>query len=166
MFILVRTDPDAPKHQASASCCCRWTSPGVTVRPIRMINGEAPFNATFFDNATATKDDLIGELNRGWTVGKRLLQHERSGMGELMMGGTGGIVEEGLVEEAKSFLGDSGGRIADPVWRYKVAVHQMNRHAYRLAQRRAVRRPKVARRVRFPQSSSSMAANCSSSSTT
>ncbi|MDE0063254.1 MAG: acyl-CoA dehydrogenase family protein [Gammaproteobacteria bacterium] len=138
MFILVRTDPNAPKHQGISFLLLPMDQPGITVRPIRMINGEAPFNATFFDNAVAAKDDLIGELNKGWTVGKRLLQHERSGMGELMMGSTGGVVEERLVDEARSALGHDGGRIADPVWRSRVAAHEMNRHAYRLAQRRAV----------------------------
>ena len=49
MFILVRTDPDAPKHQGISFLLLPMDQPGVTVRPIRMINGEAPFNATFFD---------------------------------------------------------------------------------------------------------------------
>ncbi|MDE0064793.1 MAG: hypothetical protein OXU72_18655, partial [Gammaproteobacteria bacterium] len=51
---------------------------------------------------------------------------------------TGEVVEERLVDEARSALGHDGGRIADPVWRSRVAAHEMNRHAYRLAQRRAV----------------------------
>ena len=142
MFILVRTDPDAPKHRGISFLLLPMDQPGVTVEPIRMINGESPFNATFFDGAIAAKDDLIGELNQGWTVGKRLLQHERSGLAELVTGASGGIAEEGLVEEAKSCLGDDGGRIADPVWRSRVGAHQMNRHAYRLTQRRAVEESK------------------------
>ena len=138
MFILVRTDPDAPKHQGISFLLLPMDQPGVTVKPIRLISGQSPFNATFFDNAVAARDDLIGELNKGWTVGKRLLQHERSGMEELVTGGAGGLAEEGLVEEAKRCLGDDGGRIADPAWRASVADHEMNRRAFRLTQRRAV----------------------------
>ncbi len=138
MFILVRTDPDAPKHQGISFLLLPMDQPGITVKPIRMINGEAPFNATFFDDAIAAKDDLIGELNQGWTVGKRLLQHERSGLSQLVSGGSGETVEDRLVEEAKSSLGIDDGRIADPVWRSTVTAHEMNRHAFRLAQRRAV----------------------------
>ena len=138
MFILVRTDPDAPKHQGISFLLLPMDQPGVTVKPIRLINGESRFNATFFDNAIAAKEDLIGELNQGWTVGKRLLQHERSGLAELVSGGSGGIAEEGLMEEAKSCLGEDGGRIADPAWRSEVAAHEMNRHAFRLTQQRAV----------------------------
>ena len=52
--------------------------PGVTVKPIKLISGSSPFCETFFDNAVAKREDLIGELNKGWTVGKRLLQYERN----------------------------------------------------------------------------------------
>ena len=138
MFILVRTDPDAPKHQGISFLLLPMDQPGVTVKPIRLISGASPFNSTFFDNAIAAKEDLIGELNKGWTVGKRLLQHERSGMEALVMGGAGGSEEDGLPDEAKSCLGEERGRIADPAWRSTVATHEMNRHAFRLTQKRTV----------------------------
>ena len=88
MFALVRTDPDAPKHEGISFVLLDMDQPGVTVKPIRTIGGNSPFNEVFFDDAIAQKEDLIGELNHGWTVGKRLLQHERSGQGGL--GGVGG----------------------------------------------------------------------------
>ena len=138
MFILVRTDPEAPKHQGISFMLLPMDQPGVTVRPIRLISGESPFNATFFDNARAAKEDLVGELNKGWTVGKRLLQHERSGMEALIMGSAGGDAESGLVEEARQCVGETDGRIADPSWRNTVATYEMNRRAFRLTQRRAV----------------------------
>ena len=75
MFCLVRTDPDAPKHEGISFVLLPMDQPGVEVRPIRMISGESPFNETFFSDAIAQKEDLVGELNKGWTVGKRLLQH-------------------------------------------------------------------------------------------
>ncbi len=138
MFILVRTDPDAPKHEGISFLLLPMDQPGVTVKPIRMISGESPFNETFFDNAIASKDDLVGELNKGWTVGKRLLQHERSGMESLARGGSGED-EQHLARVAAELLGrDAAGRVADPALRARVARYEMNAAVFRLAQRRAV----------------------------
>lgn len=78
MFALVRTDPDAPKHEGISFVLLSMDQPGVTVKPIKLISGSSPFCETFFDNAVAKREDLIGELNQGWTVGKRLLQYERN----------------------------------------------------------------------------------------
>ena len=137
MFILVRTDPDAPKHDGISFMLLPMEQPGVRVKPIRLISGESPFNEVFFDNAIAAKDDLVGELNKGWTVGKRLLQHERSGMQALVRGGAG-EAEAGLVEAARAALGERDGKLADPACRNQVLTHEMNHHAFRLTQRRAV----------------------------
>ena len=138
MFILVRTDHQAPKHQGISFLLLPMDQPGVTVKPIRLLSGESPFNATFLDNAVAAPDDLVGELNNGWTVGKRLLQHERAGMEALVMGSAGGFDLGALAEEARQSLGDDGGRIADPAWRSRVTGYEMDRHAFRLTQQRAV----------------------------
>jgi alkylation response protein AidB-like acyl-CoA dehydrogenase len=136
MFILVRTDPAAPKHDGISFMLLPMDQPGVTVKPIRLISGESPFNETFFDNAIASKDDLVGELNRGWTVGKRLLQHERSGMEALVAGSA--AAETGLVAEARARVGATGQRIADLDLRRQILEYEMNNHAFRLTQRRAV----------------------------
>lgn len=80
MFCLVRTDPGAPKHEGISMVLLDMNQPGVTTRLITLISGETLFCETFFDNVIAHKDDLVGALNRGWSIGKRLLQHERSGM--------------------------------------------------------------------------------------
>jgi alkylation response protein AidB-like acyl-CoA dehydrogenase len=137
MFCLVRTDPDAPKHDGISFVLLPMDQPGVTVRGIRMISGESPFNETFFDNAIAKKEDLVGELNKGWTVGKRLLQHERSGMESLVSGGAGAD-ELSLVGEARRCIGEANGRIADPGLRGELLSYAIDDHAFRLAQRRAV----------------------------
>ncbi len=137
MFILVRTDPDVPKHEGISFMLLPMDQPGVEVRPIRLISGESPFNETFFTDAVASKDDLVGELNKGWTVGKRLLQHERSGMESLVSGGAKGA-EMSLLGEARRCLGDADGAIADPVWRSQILRYEMDNTAFRLAQRRAV----------------------------
>ena len=89
MFCLVRTDADAPKQKGISFVLLPMDQPGITIKPIRLLSGESPFNQVFLDNAVARKDDLVGRLNDGWTVGKRLLQHERSGMESLVSGGAG-----------------------------------------------------------------------------
>jgi len=140
MFCLVRTDPAAPKHEGISFVLLPMDQPGVTVRPIRLLSGESPFNETFFDNAIAQKADLVGELNGGWTVGKRLLQHERSGMESLVSGGASTDALS-LVDEARRCLGEdsrAAGRIADPEYRRQVLQYEMNGRSFRLAQRRAV----------------------------
>ncbi|XOV86857.1 MAG: acyl-CoA dehydrogenase family protein [Pseudomonadota bacterium] len=138
MFILVRTDPDAPKHEGISFMLLPMDQPGVTVKPIKLISGNSPFNETFFDNALAAREDLVGELNKGWTVGKRLLQHERSGMESLLAGSTGGRSLAGLSAIAKEYIGESGGKIANPSMRDRVAHYDMDSRALKLTQRRVV----------------------------
>jgi alkylation response protein AidB-like acyl-CoA dehydrogenase len=109
----------------------------VTVKPIVLISGESPFNETFFDNAIASKEDLVGELNKGWSVGKRLLQHERSGMESLVAGSAGGETSS-AVADARRWLGEKDGRIEDAAYRNEILTYEMNNRVFRLAQRRAV----------------------------
>jgi alkylation response protein AidB-like acyl-CoA dehydrogenase len=138
MFCLVRTDPDAPKHQGISFVLLTMDQPGVTVKPIRLISGNSPFCETFFEDAIARKEDLVGELNKGWTVGKRLLQHERSGMAALV-GSRTRDAGAPLQVVARDYLGtDSHGRIDDAALRQRVIIHNMNGHAFRLTQRRTV----------------------------
>ena len=137
IFALVRTDPDVPKHVGISFVLMDMDQPGITVRPIRLISGASPFCETFFVDAIAQKEDLVGELNKGWTVGKRLLQHERGSMASLV-GGAATDPRPTLQDEAKRCVGDDDGRIAHPALRSQVVVHNMNDHAFRLTQRRAV----------------------------
>jgi len=142
MFALVRTDFEAPKHQGISFVLLTMDQPGVSVRPIRLISGNSPFCETFFDDAVARKEDLVGELNKGWTVGKRLLQHERSGIGGLSGGARRAAPGEGLVKAAKLYLGERatpGGasRIADDDLRRSILDHSMQRAAFALTAQRA-----------------------------
>ena len=105
MFALVRTDVDAPKHDGISFVLLTMDQPGVTVKPIRLISGSSPFCETFLENATAEKDDLVGSLNKGWTVGKRLLQFERSGIGGLSGGARRAQPGSGLAKLAKASVG-------------------------------------------------------------
>ena len=76
IFVLARTDRNKPKHEGISLVLVNMDQPGVRVRPISLINGQSPFCETFFEDAIADKEDLIGPVNGGWAVGKRLLQHE------------------------------------------------------------------------------------------
>ncbi len=137
IFCLVRTDPNAPKHEGISFLLFSMHQPGVTVRPIRLISGASPFCETFFDNAVAAKEDLVGGLNKGWTVAKRLLQHERSGISALASGRnreTGPSLEE----LAKETMGTRNGRLQDPVMRSRILRHSVDAEAFRLTQRRTV----------------------------
>ncbi len=137
IFCLVRTDPDVPKHEGISFLLFTMNQPGVTVRPIRLISGASPFCETFFDNAIAQKDDLIGGLNKGWTVAKRLLQHERSGIGMLASGENRESGSE-LHDLARQYADQERGRLVDPVLRQTIAGHYIDSQAFRLTQRRTV----------------------------
>ena len=81
MFALVRTDPDAAKPQEGISfLLIDMASPGVTVRPIRMLEGGTDLNEVFLDQVRVPSENLVGELNKGWGHGKFLLGHERTGI--------------------------------------------------------------------------------------
>ncbi|HZZ37305.1 MAG TPA: acyl-CoA dehydrogenase family protein, partial [Caulobacteraceae bacterium] len=100
-FCLVRTDPKAKKHEGISFVLIDMHQSGVETRPIKLIAGNSPFCETFFTNARVEKDDMVGPLNGGWTVGKRLLQHERSGQGgNRMMGGV-----DSIPDLAKQYIG-------------------------------------------------------------
>ena len=129
MFILVRTDFDAPKHDGISFMLLTMDQPGVTTKPIRLISGSSPFCETFLDDAIAQKEDLVGELNKGWTVGKRLLQFERSGIGGLTGGASIADPAKTLVKVAKNYIGEDNGLIADDALRDKVLKLNMARKA-------------------------------------
>ena len=138
IFALVRTDPDVPKHEGISFVLMTMHQPGVTVKPIRLISGSSPFCETFFDDAIAQKADLVGELNKGWTIGKRLLQFERGNMATLVGGAAVREAGPTLEGEAKKYAGEVDGRIADNALRERILTHNINNQAYRLTQRRTV----------------------------
>ncbi len=138
MFVLVRTDPDAPKHEGISFLLLDMHQPGVTVKPIRLISGSSPFCETFFDDAIASARDLVGEENKGWTVAKRLLQYERSG------GASGAApVRENkprlnvYASLAKQYIGeDDAGRVADSGVRREILGQVMQEKALQLTGQR------------------------------
>ena len=80
IFFLVRTDPDAPKHRGISFLLAPMSTPGITVEPIINMAGHHAFNQVFFEDVRVPKENLVGELNRGWYVAATLLDFERSGI--------------------------------------------------------------------------------------
>ncbi len=137
-FCLVRTD-NTKKHEGISFILIDMKSPGIEVRPIKLISGNSPFCETFFTDVKVPKENLVGPLNGGWTIGKRLLQFERQGLGS----GTGGPMRGGesrsLDQVAKHYVGtDEKGRIADSDLRSRVANHMMDMRAFMLTIQRAM----------------------------
>ena len=135
-FCLVRTD-NTRKHEGISFLLIDMKSPGVEVRPIRLISGNSPFCETFFTDVKVPKENLVGPLNGGWTIGKRLLQHERASLGG--GGGRGRMPgERSLDEVAKEYVGaDAKGRIADADLRARIANNMMDARALQLTLVRA-----------------------------
>jgi alkylation response protein AidB-like acyl-CoA dehydrogenase len=77
IFVLCRTDADAPKHRGITFLLCPMDQPGVEVRPIRMITGDSEFNEVFFSDARTPRANVVGEVNGGWAVAMTLLGYER-----------------------------------------------------------------------------------------
>jgi alkylation response protein AidB-like acyl-CoA dehydrogenase len=140
-FCLVRTD-NTRKHEGISFLLIDMKSPGIEVRPIQLISGNSPFCETFFTDVKVPKENLVGPLNGGWTIGKRLLQFERQGLGG-GIGGGGGLTRAGeqrsLDQVAKAYVGaDDDGRIADADLRARVAGHLMDTRAFMLTVQRAM----------------------------
>lgn len=131
----MRTDAEQPKHQGISFLLFDMTSKGVSTSPIRLISGASPFCQTFFDNVEVPKENLVGTLNDGWTIAKRLLQHERAMIATI--GRRSGGSEVALEEVAKRYIGETEGALADPVLRDQIARHRMNDHAFALTTERA-----------------------------
>ena len=133
-FCLVRTDT-SKKHEGISFVLFTMHQPGVEVRPIPLIAGNSPFCETFFTDARAEKKDLVGPLNGGWSIAKRLLQHERGGLS----GGGGGPGGRSLVDLAKQYVGvDEQGRIADPDLRTRITALEIEGRAFQQTAMRAM----------------------------
>ena len=134
IFCLVRTDPQAPKHEGISFLVLDMETPGVSVSPIELISGSSEFCQTFFDDVRVPKRHLIGGPGEGWTVGKRLLQYERSSIG-----GRGGTRQKAktIAEWAQEYVGGANGRIDDPEIRRRVIEQGIGDDAYQLTIRRS-----------------------------
>ncbi len=125
IFCLVRTDFQAKKHDGISFVLFDMATPGVEARPIKLISGKSPFCETFFEDVKVRKDQLVGEINKGWTIAKYLLTHERE-----MISGMGQSVARPLSEIAASMLGLVDGKLADPMLRARVVEAEIDNWAF------------------------------------
>ena len=128
MYALVRTDPQAKKQQGISFILIDMKAPGVSVRPIELISGKSTFSEVFFDNVRVPVRQLVGGLNQGWSVAKKLLEHERAAMSKFS---EGGAPSHEPLSVAASYLAD-----AEPVWRDRLAGAMMDERAFALTMRR------------------------------
>ena len=140
-FCLVRTDTSV-KHEGISFVLFDMTSPGVETRPIKLISGSSPFCETFFTDVKVPKHQMVGRLNGGWEIAKRLLQYERTNIS-----GFGSNTRVDVIDIAKANVGLEGGVLADGDLRARIAAHKMTERAYALSVARAQEEAKAGANV-------------------
>ena len=133
--LLVRTDPEAPKHKGISYLLVDMHTPGITVRPLVQMTGEAGFNEVFYDNVRVPKENLVGELNQGWQVSIATLMFER------VSGGTRHPVERTineLVELARQVDFQGVPAQQHPYVRQKLAAFVSDARCLRLSRYRSL----------------------------
>ncbi|MBN8606049.1 MAG: acyl-CoA dehydrogenase family protein [Caulobacterales bacterium] len=141
-FCLVRTDTSV-KHEGISFVLIDMTTPGVETRPIKLISGSSPFCETFFTDVKVPKERMVGRLNGGWEIAKRLLQYERTNIS-----GFGSGARTDVVDIARDNVGlDESGRLEDTDLRARIAEHKMFERAYALSVQRATEEAKAGANV-------------------
>jgi len=134
IFVLARTDPNAPKRQAGISfLLVEMSTPGVTLRPIKLIDGGYEVNEVFFEDVRVPADQLVGEENSGWTYAKFLLSNERTGIARI---GTTKVWLAQVKEHAAKTVTDQGTLLDDPLFAARVAEVENELLALELTQLR------------------------------
>src|SRR5918998_4790238 len=133
IFCLVRTDSQAPKHKGISFILFDMKTPGVSTRPILLISGYSPFCETFFDDVKVPKDQVVGEINKGWDVAKYLLGHEREMISGMGLGGQSGLLGAALRDAVAD----------DPVLRSDMARFDVDAMAFRAMSERFIDELKV-----------------------
>jgi alkylation response protein AidB-like acyl-CoA dehydrogenase len=128
IFCLVRTDPQAPKHKGISFLLFDMKTPGVSTKPILLISGNSPFCETFFDDVKVPKDQVVGEVNKGWDVAKYLLGHEREMISGMGLGGQSGSLGEAFADVLAE----------DPELRADMARFDVDAMAYRAMSERFI----------------------------
>ncbi len=137
MMLLARTDPAAPRHKGITYFLLDMKSPGVTVKPLTQITGDAEFNEVFFDNVRVHERQILGGVNNGWAVGLTTLMYERLALGFGLQVRLR-ITLESLVDMAKRMEKHGRGVTKDPVMRQKLAALWIDTEALKYTGARAV----------------------------
>lgn len=134
MFCLVRTDFEVRKHLGISFVMFDMTTEGVSTRPIKLISGKSPFTETFLENARVEKDQVVGEVNKGWTVAKYLLTHEREMIASSGLARAGGTP---VSQIALKNIGTSDSILKNTMLRTDIARFEMDERCLQLTIERA-----------------------------
>jgi len=125
IFCLVRTNTEVKKQAGITFCLVDMNQKGVSTREILLISGSSPFCEVFFEDARTARDNIIGDVNGGWTIAKALLGYERTVIGSAI-GGQMEHAEQELVALAREALGQSSGALKDPIMRADIVQNVMD----------------------------------------
>ncbi len=136
IFCLVRTNDEGKKQEGISFVLFDMETPGVSVRPVPLITGESHFCDTFLDNVVVPKSQVVGEINKGWSVAKALLVHERTMMSQIERNMP--KPKFSTIDYAKNYLPlNDDGTIKDALMRNRLANHLMRDQSIKLSQQRA-----------------------------
>jgi alkylation response protein AidB-like acyl-CoA dehydrogenase len=136
-FCLVRTDPNAKKQEGISFILFDMESPGVSVKPIKLISGASPFCETFLTDVRVPVRNVVSKINNGWTVAKALLAHERTMIADAFGSAAGGGRSRGFAALARDYLDFEDGALADASLRHRIAQTEMDSRAFLLTMQRA-----------------------------
>jgi len=143
MFALVRTNPEVKKQEGITFLLLDMESPGVSVKPIKLISGKSPFTETRFDDVRVPVANAINGIDKGWTVAKALLGYERAMIADAFGASRGGGKkgakkrESVTVQLARKYGFANGGAIEDGALRAEIAQLEMNERAFHLTTQRS-----------------------------
>ena len=136
-ILLVRTDPQAPKHHGITYLLVDMHTPGVEVRPLRQITGDPEFNEIFFSDARVPRSSILGEMNQGWKVAMTTLLHERGTLGFALTARLEVALRK-LVKLAKETKSNGHRAADDPLLRDRITRHWVELQALKFTNYRAL----------------------------
>jgi len=137
MMLLARTDPDVSKHKGITYFLLDMHSPGISIKPLRQMTGDAEFNEVYFDNVRLHESQILGGLNNGWAVGLTTLMYERLALGFGLQVRLR-IALDGLVELARNTSKNGVPVTQDPVMRQKLAQLWIDTEVFKYTGARAI----------------------------
>jgi len=139
MMLLARTDPSAPRHKGLTYFLLDMHAPGVTVKPLKQITGDAEFNEVFFDNVRVHERQVLGEVGNGWAVGLTTLMYERLALGFGLQVRLR-IALESLIDMGRRVEKTGRAVTRDPLLRQKLAQLWIDTEALKYTGARAITR--------------------------
>lgn len=149
MYALVRTSNEGKKQDGISFVLIDMKTPGVTVKPIELISGKSSFCQVFFDDVRVPVRQLVGQEGEGWSLAKKLLQHERAAMSKFT---EGGAPSHDALQTALPYLQQTQALAQQPVLRDQLAGVLMDAHAFGLTHRRVTEQALARRDVSGPAS--------------